>query len=266
MTEENLDTGTENTQSQTETLPDVDIQQTGNTGDQGQQESQQGEPNKVTSIPYNRFQEVNTQKNQYKDQVTQFQKDNEQLRAALQSLTGGVKQPVTSDGAPNRSQYPEGAEGDAKFVDERYKWNKTQDEQAAKESQGQDQYKAAANNFNTKCTEVKAKYNDFDQVMEACPQPTDPNVALALMKSDVAGDLSYAYAKNQARIAALPVAQQLIEIGKLDAGIPRSNGQPNRQSSMPSPIDTVGSGKINSKPEWEKGMSNEQLDQMYPIE
>jgi len=266
MDETTIPEGTENIQDQ-EVTQDVTPEEQPS-ADNGQQAEPQGEANKGFSgkIPYERFQQVNTQKNTLKT-------ENEQLKQALQSLTGGEKPQESGPQEPQREQFQSEADYYRALGvwggQQGYQQAKQQDYQQTQALEQQNAKNKAQVNYTSKMMEAKGKYNDFDAIISQCTADFTANPALemAIMSHPQAGDLAYQLGSDPQeamRISQLPTEQALIALGTLTAKIPGSNGQPIKKSGMPKPIEPVGTAKPTGAKDYSDDMTQEEFDEAYP--
>ena len=117
------------------------------------------------------------------------------------------------------------------------------------------QQQAIAQFIDTRIAEAQQKYADYDTVVSNPALPplrtVNPAVFQALMESDDMADLTYFLGKNPDeahRIADLPPAKAIIELGKIASRLPGTNQRP--QSAAPPPPPTVGgNATVRKRPE-----------------
>lgn len=91
------------------------------------------------------------------------------------------------------------------------------------------QTKTAVEQFQRRTAAVRAKHDDFDEVVSRLDIPLDSVAGQALLTSEFSGDILYRLGTDPdelARISALPPAAQAREIGRLEAQLASSTAGP----------------------------------------
>lgn len=136
---------------------------------------------------------------------------------------------------PNSLDYEEGI---AERVAQRHRQEQAD---TAKETVGQ----LAAEAFNYRETVAREKFADYDAVARNPNVPITPAMAEIIQDSDVGPDLAYHLGKNlteAARIAALPLSRQAVELGKLEARITAPKALPKQPPAPVEPVSAIASG------------------------
>lgn len=134
----------------------------------------------------------------------------------------------------------------------------------AQQRQVQERQQQAFEGHTQRIESAKARYQDFDDVLADARDIIMPPESLqAIVESDHSADVLYHLAKNKAdakRIAALPIHQQLKEIGKLEARFERKEDPPvKRVSKAPDPITPVAGKKEPPADHWQYENDDEWL-------
>ena len=142
---------------------------------------------------------------------------------------------------------------------------KTPEEQAAEyidnlvaqrlaQAEAQRRQQEMVTQFQQRTQEVRAKYSDFDEVVESASDvPVPPAVQQALLTRKAGPEIMYTLAKNPAelaRIAALPPFDAAIEVGRLEASLASSTAAPVKPRSAtrpPAPPTNVGGGTSSTR-------------------
>lgn len=236
-----------------------------NNGQQNQNNNNSANGNRVDSIPYGRFKEVNDERQTFKTANEQLTAENEQFKQALQSLTGGGNQENVNIEGPTEDQFNTREE----FIDARYAWNQKKIKEANDLAAQQTAHNTDVQNYTKSMQEARGKYADFDQKVNACTVDFSKNPAVEKQILKAGGDLAYVLASDPVeaqRIVNLPKDQALIALGTISTRIPRSNGQPNNASGMPNPIEPIGGGQQNGNSgTHDADLSQEDFQKKYPL-
>lgn len=108
----------------------------------------------------------------------------------------------------------------------------------------------AAQTFNTKAVDARAKYDDFDEVAFSNNVAITDTMTEVIVQSDKGPDVAYhlgSHPETAARIASLSPVQQAVELGKIEASL----DPPKKTTSAPEPVKTVSKGNagLNKSPE-----------------
>jgi len=252
---------TEETTATESTSNEGNEQSSGGELEQTEASQSQGKSTDNT-VPYSRFKEVN-------DQLRTF-KENQQN--AVNSLTGGVKQPEETNLEPKPEQFQNNADyyralgvygGQQGFQEA-----KTQEEQQNRANTEHQSNVDADNNFSVKTAEAQKKYTNYDEMVAQSTAVFSLEAQKAIKTSPVAGDLMYALASNPEKaneISNMNPNEAIYALGMLSAQIPGSNGQPVKMSNMPNPISTVGTGKPSGVRPYSDDMSQDSFNDSFPM-
>jgi hypothetical protein len=136
---------------------------------------------------------------------------------------------------PNTLDYEEGI---AERVSQR---NRQEQADTAKATAEQ----LAGEAFNYRETIARERFADYETVTRNPSVPITPAMAEIIRDSDVGPDLAYHLGKNvteAARIAALPVNHQAVELGKLEARVTAPKPLPDRAPAPVQPVSGIAAG------------------------
>lgn len=159
------------------------------------------------------------------------------------------------DGAPKRESYHDYES----FLEAKAEWRADQavdkrfKERTEKEATERTQAERGKieKTFRERSQKAATEVDDFEDVLSASEAPMTPQMAEAIMHSELGPKLAYHLAKNPEeaeRIAALPAARQATEIGRLETKI-ESAPPPKKPSNAPAPIAPVGGKDIKADAE-----------------
>lgn len=110
-----------------------------------------------------------------------------------------------------------------------------------RKQQSEQRQRQAAQTYESKLDEARAKYEDFDDVAFAEDVHITNQMATAIMESDMGPEIQYHLGTNPAeaqRIARLSPVRQLTEIGKLEAKL-SAPPPPKKSTQAPAPVKPV---------------------------
>lgn len=169
----------------------------------------------------------------------------------LQQLAGNRPAPAA---APAPEKPKDAAEQAREYI--RAEARAMYEEEKAREQQARDQVE-----LQKRMSEAKARYDDFDDVLEGVAHiPVPKHIEDAILTSPAAPDIMYLLAKNPAelaRIARLPPLQAARELGRLEAkasSTPTPKAQPKPAARPPAPPTNV-RGKAASTGEPSESLS-----------
>lgn len=161
------------------------------------------------------------------------------LRQQLQAKEA----PPPADGEPKRDDYASWDEWNRATVDWQVKQGVEQRLKAEREQAQRSAQERAELEFKQQAREKLAKgiekYDDFAEVVFEGDHNVTDEMAIAIAESSVAAELAYWLGKNPAesnRIANLPPASQIRELGKIEA---RLEAPKNKTTSAPEPVSPV---------------------------
>ncbi len=148
-----------------------------------------------------------------------------------------------ADGEPKRDDYASWDEWNRATVDWQVKQGVEQRLRDLQEAQRRSAQERAELEFKQQAREKLAKgiekYDDFAEVVFEGDHNVTDEMAIAIAESSVAAELAYWLGKNPAesnRIANLPPASQIRELGKIEA---RLEAPKNKTTSAPEPVSPV---------------------------
>lgn len=174
---------------------------------------------------------------------------------ALRSRPQEQPKPQADEGAPKRESYHDYES----FLEAKAEWRADQavekrfKERTEKEATERTQAERGKieKTFRERSQKAATEVEDFEDVLSASEAPMTPQMAEAIMHSELGPKLAYHLAKNPEeaeRIAALPAARQATEIGRLETKI-ESAPPPKKPSNAPAPIAPVGGKDIKADAE-----------------
>lgn len=145
------------------------------------------------------------------------------------------KQRASQTVDPNSLEYEEGI---AERVSQRHRQEQADTARATAEQ-------LAAETFSYRETMAREKFADYDTVTRNPNVPITPAMLDIIRDSDVGPDLAYHLARNvteAARIAALPLNRQAVELGKLEAKITAPKATPKQPPAPVQPVNGIAAG------------------------
>lgn len=124
-----------------------------------------------------------------------------------------------------RAKDEEGAAKARKAAEEKAAADRTEAEKKAKETgdaTAQSAFKALVDEFETRKTEAKSRYADYDAVTGKDDLVLAPNLAMALLQSELGGDLAYHFGKNPEvveELNELDQASMLKRLGQIELSL-----------------------------------------------
>lgn len=165
-----------------------------------------------------------------RERETAYRKARRDLEAQAQEANRPANSPP-----PKREQFAAGAEGDQAFF--KAAVDHAADVKLLNEQQNQQQA-TVDQAFQQRLTETRAKYDDFDAVVQNPTLKVSEAMADAIAESDLGAEIAYYLGKNPAeaaRIAGLSTPSQMREIGLIEAKL-NANPPARKVSSAPEPI------------------------------
>lgn len=197
--------------------PDAETAVEGETEQESTEESKQepaAKPAKKDGLQ-SRFTELTAQVKELKAQLAQKATPAEPPKPAA-----AESQQTSNDPEPDASKFDSYVEWQKAWM----RWDRRQEARAehARTAETAKQTAAAARNesWNSRVTEAKAEFSDFDQVAMNRDLPVTPVMASAIQESDLGPQVLYHLGQHPAeaaRIAKLSPASQVRELGKLEA-------------------------------------------------
>jgi hypothetical protein len=116
-----------------------------------------------------------------------------------------------------------------------------------RESQSKTELQSKVESYRRGVTEIAAKYDDFQEVMEDCEVDITPTLQKLLLDSENGPELSYHLAKNEkdlARIAKLDPVSAARELGRFEAkhltAAEKTESREEKTTKAPAPLKPVG--------------------------
>lgn len=145
------------------------------------------------------------------------------------------KQRASQTVDPNSLEYEEGI---AERVSQRHRQEQADTARATAEQ-------LAAETFSYRETVAREKFADYDTVTRNPNVPITPAMLEIIRDSDVGPDLAYHLGRNvteAARIAALPLNRQAVELGKLEAKITSPKATTKQPPAPVQPVNGIAAG------------------------
>ena len=189
------------------------------------------------SIPKPRFDEVIQERNRLRDELARYQQPTQ------------PQQPMQPD--PNRepveSDYPDYGT----FLRAQMRYEARQEvRQQTLHQQAATQVQNAWRNVQQKAMDEGQKDPSAYDLPQVLGQFQNPAIALAIAEAPDNTDILRYFRANPQEIARLQYQtpyQQLMELGRIQARLAGSKGQPPKVSQMPAPMAPVGAGKVGGK-------------------
>jgi hypothetical protein len=206
------------------------------------------------------------------------------IQARLQMLEQGYQRPPQGPAPVPLAQQPEPREEDypsqAEWFSAVRAWDKAQLKaelaREAAESQGRAQVVAQQRKLQTQAEAARAKYADFDQVLDRlATMPTVPALDACVHESDLGAELAYYLAQHPEDIERLNQLAQTAplamarEVGKLELRLSTAtNGHrpaaPVVPSTQPPPPHPVSGSGAPPPTGYREDMSQAEFDRMFP--
>lgn len=197
--------------------------------------------------------ELKVSKNGYEKRIDRLTARNKaieteaaELRSRLESLERGKETPakVSDPTEPRAENYKTLDE----WHDARFEWKKQQEARQQEQSANEEQTRETWDAHNSRLSEARARYDDFDEVAESAAKMSIPqSAALAIIEQDNSADVVYFLAKNPEeaqKISEMSPMKQIAAIARISDKLSSKKEEPPKQrptSSAPVPIKPVGS-------------------------
>lgn len=177
-------------------------------------------------------------------------------QVARQQQPPSAEKPVEKSVANSDDPEPKDANYDSltDFYTDHSRWAARQElsayekrqESKAREAAQRAEFESTVQSFQAKVSDFKKESGDFDEVItEVDDVRLNFNLQEAITTSDLGPKLMYELAKNRTvleKIASLPISKALLELGKFEASISKSEAKPEvkTKTTAPQPIKPVG--------------------------
>lgn len=184
--------------------------------------------------------------------------ENATLRARLDDIERRVAAPKTEPSATPATETLAPGEPDIKdfktpneWLKAHNKWSAAQEQRTTEQAETEQHAKEVWDAHNSRISEARAKYDDFDDVAKDFGNVEIPrDAAIAIVEDENSADILYYLAKNEAeakRLATLSPMKQIAEVGRISdkvkasaAPAPKTPLRTKPQSQAPEPIKPVG--------------------------